>query len=77
MVRQVRDRTEGILAECEVLMEEVVGENLNGEGQGLGHPKVDNEAEPIEEDSEEDPEEEEQMEAEPEEEIGSSGTVQN
>ena len=25
MVRQVRDRTEGILPECEVLIEEVVG----------------------------------------------------
>ena len=77
MVRQVRYRTEGILAECEVLMEKVVGENLNAEGQGLEAPGVGNAVEPIEKDPKEDPEEEEPREVEPEEEIGSSGTVQN
>ena len=49
MVRQVRDRTEGILTEYEVLIEEVVGENLKDrEDQGGEVPRVEGEAKPLE-----------------------------
>ena len=59
IIRQVRDRIEEILIECEVLIEEVMGENLDGEGQDVEVPRIEGEIEPIEKDPEEDLKEEE------------------